>query len=408
MKLLKYFRVAVESIIAHKLRAALTMLGIIIGIAAVLTTVGIGSGAAADITERIESSGTNLLTINAGASRGQSDSAGSLTIADAQVLADPTLFPDIAQLAPLYSANATLTNGGLEGSYSVVGTTANYADVANKTVELGEFLSIEQVEGMESVVVLGSTVATDLFGNLDPIGQTIRIDMHLFEVIGLLEESGGAFGSSDSQVFVPIEVAQGRLFNAPRHRGSYTVSSISVQAINGESLDSAELAIEQMLRLRHELGSNEENGFTITNQADLLEIAGDVSGTLTSLLGSIGAVSLIVGGIGIMNIMLVSVTERTREIGLRKALGAHDSDVLLQFLIEALVLTSLGGLIGIGLSFGLANLVSGVEFVPFSIIIEPWAVMLALLVSSASGFIFGLYPAMRATRLDPIDALRFE
>ena len=409
MKLLKYFRVAVESIIAHKLRATLTMLGIIIGIAAVLTTVGIGSGAAADITERIESSGTNLLTINSGASRNASTSAARLTIADAQVLADPTLFPDIAQLAPIYSSNATLTNGGIEGSYSVIGTTETYASVANKTVETGEFLNAEQIEGTESVVVLGSTVATDLFGNVDPVGQMLRIDMNLFEVIGVLAESGGStFNSPDSQVFIPIGVAQGRLFNAPRYRGSYTISSLSVQAINGDRLDSLELAIEQILRLRHELGADDENDFTITNQADLLEIAGDVSGTLTSLLGSIGAVSLIVGGIGIMNIMLVSVTERTREIGLRKALGAHDSDVMMQFLVEALVLTSLGGVIGIGLSFGTAYLASGVEFIPFSVIIEPWAVMLALLVSSASGFIFGLYPAMRATRLDPIDALRFE
>jgi putative ABC transport system permease protein len=408
MKVFRYLAVSVDSIFAHKLRAALTMLGIIIGIAAVLVTVGIGSGAAASITDRIEASGTNLLTISAGASRGMSSSS-SLTVADAEVFTDATLFPDIVAVAPQYSSSATLAFGSSEGSYTVVGATANYATVRNLEIAAGAFLDDEQVAATESVAVLGDTVASDLFGADDPVGQTVRIDDTLFTVIGVLEASGSSgFGSSDSQVYVPLGTAQGRLFNAARVNGSYALTAVSVQGVSSEVLDALQLQIEQILRLRHRLAADDENDFMIQNQADMLEIASDVSGTLTALLGSIGAVSLIVGGIGIMNIMLVSVTERTSEIGLRRALGAHDGDILLQFLVEALVLCALGGVIGIGLSFGVAQLLANVPAMTYRIVIEPWAVMLALIVSTASGFVFGLYPAMRATRFDPIEALRYE
>jgi putative ABC transport system permease protein len=408
MKVLRYLAVSIDSIFAHKLRAGLTMLGIIIGIAAVLITVGIGSGAAASITDRIEASGTNLLTVSAGASR---DSSGGLTLttADAAVLADANLFPTVAAVTPQYSSNATLTYGSSDGSYTVVGTTANYAAVRNLEIAAGAFFDAAQVADNASVAVLGATVASDLFGGDNPLGETLRIGDSLFTVAGVLEESGGSgFGSNDSQVFVPIGVAQGRLFNAARSGGSYAVSSITVQAADGDVLDALEVQIEQILRLRHRLSAADENDFQLQNQADMLAIASDVSGTLSALLGSIGAVSLLVGGIGIMNIMLVSVTERTSEIGLRRALGAHDGDILLQFLVEALVLCTLGGMIGIGLSFGVAQLTASIPGAPLAVVIEPWSVMLALLVSTASGFVFGLYPAMRATRLDPIEALRYE
>jgi putative ABC transport system permease protein len=408
MKVLRYLAVSIDSIFAHKLRAGLTMLGIIIGIAAVLITVGIGSGAAASITDRIEASGTNLLTVSAGASRNTS-SAATLTLADAAVLADANLFPTVAAVTPQYSSNATLTYGSSDGSYTVVGTTANYAAVRNLEIAAGAFFDAAQVADNASVAVLGDTVASDLFGGDDPLGQTLRIGDSLFTVAGVLEESGGSgFNSSDSQVFVPIGVAQGRLFNAARSGGSYVVSSIIVQAADGDALDALEVQIEQILRLRHRLSADDENDFQIQNQADMLAIASDVSGTLSALLGSIGAVSLLVGGIGIMNIMLVSVTERTSEIGLRRALGAHDGDILLQFLVEALVLCTLGGLIGIGLSYGVAQLTASIPGAPLAVVIEPWSVMLALLVSTASGFVFGLYPALRATQLDPIEALRYE
>ena len=402
MRFLRYFGVAFDSINAHKMRAILTMLGIIIGIAAVLTTVGMGSGAAADITERIESGGTNLLMVSAG-------SGGStLTMTDAEALADQATHPDLGLVAPEFSSSATLVNGSTETSNQVYGVTPVYATVRNMTVTDGSFLSEEQVEQQERVAVLGSTAASDLFGSGSAaIGQEVRIDNEAFMVIGVLEEEGGR-NSVDDQAFVPIRVAQGRLFNADRYRGTYTVTGMSIQAASSEVVDAAELQIERTLRMRHGLDADTENDFSIFNQASLLEIAGDISGTLSALLGSIGAVSLLVGGIGIMNIMLVSVTERTREIGLRKALGAHDSDILLQFLVEALVLTFIGGLIGIGISYGLSRALANVPFIPFSIVIEPWSVVLALAVATASGFIFGLYPAMRATKLDPIEALRYE
>ncbi|HQY91842.1 MAG: ABC transporter permease [Caldilinea sp.] len=407
MRWLKYFGVALQSIQAHKLRAVLTMLGIIIGVAAVLVTVGIGSGAAQSITERIESSGANLLTISGGA---RGSSAGTkLSMVDAELLADPKFFPDIKFVAPQYTASATLTHEASEGSYQVVGTTEAYAPVRNLSLASGEFLTADQVAQDEKVVVLGATVASDLFGGQDALGQSIRIDDALFQVTGVLEAAGGSgFGSSDNQVFAPIDVALGRLFNAGRVRGAYPVSTISIQVNSQDRLTATSQQIERVLRLRHGLGADDENDFQISNQADLLAVASDVSGTLSALLGSIGAVSLLVGGIGIMNIMLVSVTERTREIGLRKAIGARDRDILLQFLIEALVLCALGGLIGIGLSYGVQWLVGQIPGGAFRVVIQPWAVGLALIVSTVSGFVFGLYPAVRATQLDPIEALRYE
>ncbi|HMN27070.1 MAG TPA: ABC transporter permease [Caldilineaceae bacterium] len=407
MKLLKYLRVAVESVMVNKLRASLTMLGVIIGVAAVLLTVGIGSGAGASIASSTESRGTNLLTVSAG-SRG-STSGSALTLADAEALSDPLYFPALKLVAPYYNSNATLTRGESEGSYQVLGTTSEYATVRNLAIDSGSFFTADQMAETAKVVVLGATVASDLFGGQNPVGQTVRIDDALVEVVGVLTSSGSAgFGSSDSQVYLPIELALGRLFNVNRIRGSYAISGISIQVASQELLDSAELQIEQLLRLRHGLGVDDDNDFRIASQADLLEMASEVSGTLTMLLGGIGAVSLVVGGIGIMNIMLVSVTERTREIGLRKALGAHDSDILLQFLVEALVLCGLGGLIGIGISYGVELLLGSIASLRFNLVIEPWAVALALAVSAASGFIFGLYPAMRATQLDPIEALRYE
>ncbi|MCL4300861.1 MAG: ABC transporter permease [Anaerolineae bacterium] len=414
MKVIKYLQVALESIVTHKLRAILTMLGIIIGVAAVLTTMGIGRGAAANITARIQSQGTNLLNINPGASNtgglsGGSGSARTLTMGDVKALLDTELHPTLALVAAEYGDNARLVYGNTNSQEQVTGITTNYAQVRNLEVTSGRFLTEEEINQQSQVVVLGSELAGDLFAAENPVGLSVRINAQPFQVVGVLKETGG-FGRNtpDNQAFVPIGLAQSLLFNAPRYRGEYTVTGISIQVAAADQVDTAQRQIETTLRLRHNLKADEENDFRIFNQASLLETASDIAQTLTIFLGAIGAISLLVGGIGIMNIMLVSVTERTREIGLRKAIGAHDSDILLQFLIEALVLCFLGGLIGVGLAYGLAALLGRIPAFTFTVVIQPDSLALALGFSLLAGLIFGIYPALRATQLDPIEALRSE
>jgi putative ABC transport system permease protein len=403
MKVIRYFGVAATSIAANKLRSSLTMLGIIIGVAAVLITLGIGAGAAASITADIQSQGTNLLEASP---RG---GANTLTMADVRVLSDPLVHPEFSVVLPVYTGNQTLVAGDNSSSNRVQGVTADYAAVRNLTVANGEFFSEQAATDQESVVVLGSQVASDLFPGVDPVGEEVRVGGALFTVVGVLEESGGNnFNSNDNMAFTPLSVAQGRLFNAERYRGELTVTSITIQVDPTADMDAAQKNAETTLRMLHGLRSDDDNDFQIFNQASLLELASTVTATLSALLGGIGAVSLLVGGIGIMNIMLVSVTERTREIGVRRALGAHDRDILLQFLVEALVLCLLGGMIGIGLSYGVGFLVSKIPNMPVAIVIRGWTVFLALGVCSAAAFVFGLYPAIRATRLDPIEALRYE
>ncbi len=407
MKALRYSNVAWESIMANKMRSLLTMLGLIIGVASVLTTVGIGRGAALGVTKEIEGQGINTLVITPKTANITDNS--TLTSGDARALADPQVHPEILAVAPTNSTFMRVANGNQAIESQVTGTTAAYADVKNLKIEFGRFFNAEEEASQQRVVVLSSLAAHDLFKSGDPIGQSVRINNEPFTVVGILKKSSG----DDSEayfrpMYTPLEVAQNRLINAPRYRGDFVVTDITLQVVDRDLISYAESQVEQTLRLRHDLTAGEKNDFHILNQARLLEIAGNIANLMTALLGSIGTVSLLVGGIGIMNIMLVSVTERTSEIGLRKALGAQDNDILLQFLIEALVLCALGSFIGIVLSYSVSTLLNGIPDFPFDIILESWSLLLALGVGLFSGFVFGLYPAIRATRLDPIEALRYE
>lgn len=415
MKLLKYFPLAAENIAARKLRSFLTMLGVIIGVASVLTTLGIGRGASADIMQQIGSEGLTILNVESGTySNFTSTSGQPLTMADVAALSDRSLHPDIDQAVPLYIQYIILGTGGNSSFMEVMGTTSAYAAIHSLELAQGRFLTEDEVAQRTKSVVIGADVAQRLFAGNDAVGKSLRITNEPYTVVGVFRKSGwGRFGNMDGRAVVPLAVAQDRLRpadTAHRHRGEYTVTQIHVNAVSIERLDAAARQIEQTLRLRRNLTEDEPNDFTIDNQAWLLETANSVAATLTAFLAGIGAISLLVGGIGIMNIMLVSVTERTREIGLRKAVGAHNRDILLQFLVEALMLTLVGGLIGIAISYGLAEIVesfSTPDF-PLVVLIEPSSLAAAVSVSVACGLLFGLYPAIRATRLDPIETLRHE
>jgi len=404
-------RIALGALLSNKLRAILTMLGIIIGVAAVITLMSVGKGVELLVQESFESIGTNLLYVFPGSLQGSTSSQQpELTMGDYQAIADPFLVPDATSVAPELSSRADVVAGRRDIRTEVAGVTPDYAAVRNKNVSLGDFISEGDVNARSRIAVLGSGAYENLFEEgTYPIGQTIKINRIAFRVVGVLEEQGGAaFGTEDNVIYVPLTTAQTRLYSWFRSRsGDPLLSAVYVQVANESFMDQTVQDITNLLRQRHEITFRDEDDFTIINQTDLVSIFGDITGVLTIFLGAIAAISLLVGGIGIMNIMLVSVTERTREIGIRKAVGAKRRDILLQFLVEAVTLSLVGGLVGVGLGLMGSRFVGSLAD-NLTTVITPDVVLLSTGVSAAVGLLFGIYPAFRAARLNPIDALRYE
>ncbi|HRC75903.1 MAG TPA: ABC transporter permease, partial [Kouleothrix sp.] len=408
-------RIALTSLRANKLRTILTMLGIIIGVASVVALMAIGNGAQAAITSQISSIGSNILTIFPG-QRGRGPGPGgangptqNLTLADAEALLKPGAVPSLAAVAPSFQGGAQVVAGSNNLQANVVGVTPSYATVRNLVLSRGDFITEVQMRGQRSVAVLGSNVASDLFGLASPVGRSVRIQGQTFQVIGVLEaKGGGGFGSIDDQLFVPLSVAQRKLFGARNlDTASPRISSISIQVANADQMTAASDEISAILRQRHRLKADgSEDDFSVFNQADVLSSLNQITSVLTAFLGAIAGISLLVGGIGVMNIMLVSVTERTKEIGLRKAVGARRRDILQQFLIEALTVSLLGGIVGLLLGALISFIVKLTGLI--TPVVTPGAMLLALGFSMAIGLFFGIYPARRAARLRPIEALRYE
>ncbi|MEW5718887.1 MAG: ABC transporter permease [Chloroflexota bacterium] len=411
MNFQEILRVALRSLSANKMRSGLTMLGIIIGVMAVIAMLSIGRGTQASITDQINSMGTNLLYVRPGSTsssgvRSAEGSAATLTKEDAAALED---LPNIVAVAPQVESMGQFAYLGNNTNGRVLGVTPEYLDAMNIKLASGDFLTAQNVTANSAVVVLGSSIATTLFDTADPIGQSIRISGQTFRVIGVMESKGGTgFMNSDTQVYVPLTTAMTRLSRAGQYRGGNSVSVINVKITDSSAQDAVIQSISEVLRDRHRIQF--EDDFNITSQQDILNTASQVSGTLTIFLGGLAAISLIVGGIGIMNIMLVSVTERTREIGLRKAIGARRRDILIQFLTEAMILSLAGGLIGVLLGAIIAQVISGVSVGTTSLrtVVDPDSVLLAIVFSACVGLFFGSYPANRAASLRPIEALRFE
>jgi putative ABC transport system permease protein len=408
MNIIPSFFEALESLSSNKLRSGLTILGIVIGVAAVIAMVSVGRGAQNTITGSIQGIGTNLLFVF----RGGSDDLRNpkpISLGDADAIADPFQAPSVAGVAPVLQGNATVSYAGENHSTTLVGVTPSYGPVRNMQVSEGEFIREEHQLGQASVVLLGTDVADKLFGRTEGlVDETVRIEGQPFRVIGVLESKGGsAFANQDDQVLVPLTTAQTRLLR----RGSRDrVDMLLVQAVSAQAVPQAGEEIAQILRARHRTDVGADD-FTILTQQDFLDTAQTITGVLTIFLGGIAAISLLVGGIGIMNIMLVSVTERTREIGLRKALGARKLDILVQFLTESSVLSLIGGLVGIAFGWLISFIVGRIAAANNADItpaIGLDTILLATLFSTAVGLFFGLYPANRAANLEPVEALRYE
>ncbi len=408
MNIFQAIREALESLTANKMRSGLTILGIVIGVAAVIAMVSIGRGAEASITDSIQGIGTNVIFVFRGGSEDVRNPK-PVTLNDAEAIADPFQAPSVIAVAPMLTGSAKITVGRESTNTSITGVTPQYASVRNYGVTEGEFINESHMLGRASVVLLGPETAETLFGRREGlVGETVRIEGQPFRVIGILESKGGSgFSNEDDIAIIPLSTAQVRLL---RRSTRDRVDMLLVQAISAEAVPQASQEVSDILRTRHRTAIGADD-FTLLTQEDFLATASTITNVLTIFLGGIAAISLLVGGIGIMNIMLVSVTERTREIGLRKAVGAHKADILVQFLAESSVLSLFGGLIGIALGWAIGAVVGEVAAAnntPITPRMGIDIVLLATLFSTAVGLFFGLYPANRAASLEPVEALRYE
>lgn len=409
MNILQIVLEALESLTANKMRSGLTVLGIIIGVAAVIAMMAIGTGVQDSITGEIQGIGTNLIFISPGNQQEDIRNPKPLTLDDAEALSDPLAAPSVAAVAPVISGKLEASTGKEATRVTITGVTPTYAQVANETVSEGEFITDEYLLARSAVAVIGPDTTENLLGRSEGIiGETIRISGTPYRIVGVLEPKGGSgLVNSDDRIIVPLTTAQSRLFQRTVRD---SVDNIQAQAVNSESVTAATEEISQILRTRHRTDVGMDD-FTLFTQDSILSTAQSITGVLTLFLGGIAGISLLVGGIGIMNIMMVSVTERTREIGLRKAIGARKRDILVQFLTESILLSFLGGLIGIFTAWGIASLVGAIAAAsgtPINPNITLDAVLLATLFSMAVGLLFGLYPANRAASLQPVEALRYE
>ena len=403
MDWLESTRMASKTLTSNKLRTGLTMLGMIIGNASVISMIGIGQGAQRLASEQFESLGPNVLFISPGSQNARQRTSNfpqTLVWDDAKAIAAQV--PSVREVAPQRQSQLTMTYGGRNRSTLVVGTTPEFLTVRDFNVAKGRFINDYDVDRSQRIAVLGSDVAEQFFGGVDPIGEKIRIRNTSFEIVGVLQAKGSFLGSNqDDAVYVPLSTTANLLTGRTSPFG-LNVTIISVSSMDEASIPAAEFQITNLLRLRHKIVS--EDDFTVQTQKDILRIVGTITGGLTVLLAAIAAVSLLVGGIGIMNIMLVSVTERTQEIGLRKAIGASERDILTQFIIEAVMLSAAGGVLGT--IVGVGGIVLVATFSPLQAVASPLAIVVAVSVSGTIGLVFGVFPARQAARLDPIVALR--